>query len=203
MPGKAMYRHILIATDGSRSAGKAVATGLALAAALKAEVTAITAEEPFEALLVAEPSQRLPMAEFEHAAAESARRILAEISERAREQGIDCATMQVSDFPAPAILATAKARGVRLDRHVVARPPWPRPAVPGEPGPAHSGPEPDPDPDLQIGHWHLASGSAVRERSSRSVGTGDISVASPSRSDIAHFGRPGLRCINVRPATEA
>lgn len=87
MPGKAMYRHILIATDGSRSAGKAVATGLALAAALKAEVTAITAEEPFEALLVAEPSQRLPMAEFEHAAAESARRILAEVSERAREQG--------------------------------------------------------------------------------------------------------------------
>jgi len=114
MPGKAMYRHILIATDGSRSAGKAVATGLALAAALKAEVTAITAEEPFEALLVAEPSQRLPMAEFEHAAAESARRILAEISERAREQGIDCATMQVSDFPAPAILATAKARGCDL-----------------------------------------------------------------------------------------
>jgi hypothetical protein len=35
-------------------AGKAVATGLAFAAALKARVTAVTAEEPLEALMVAE-----------------------------------------------------------------------------------------------------------------------------------------------------
>jgi nucleotide-binding universal stress UspA family protein len=109
-----MYQHILIATDGSRLAGKAVAAGLALAAALKARVTAVTAEEPLEALVVAEPSQRSPVGEFERAAAESARRILTEVSERAREQGIECATVQVSDFPAPAILATAKARGCDL-----------------------------------------------------------------------------------------
>lgn len=109
-----MYRHILIATDGSKMAGKAVAAGLALAAALKTKVTAVTAEEPLEALMVAEPSQRAPVAEFEHAAAESARRILADVCEKAREQGIDCTTVQVSDFPAPAILATAKARGCDL-----------------------------------------------------------------------------------------
>ncbi|HWE20017.1 MAG TPA: universal stress protein [Hyphomicrobiaceae bacterium] len=109
-----MYQHILIATDGSRLAGKAVATGLALAAALRARVTAVTAEEPLEALMVAEPSQRSPVGEFERVAAESARRILAEVHERAQEQGIDCATVQVSDFPAPAILATAKARGCDL-----------------------------------------------------------------------------------------
>jgi nucleotide-binding universal stress UspA family protein len=109
-----MYKHIVIATDGSKLAGKAVATGLALAAALKAKVIAVTAEEPFETLMVAEPSLRSPMAEFERAAAESARRILAEVSERAREHGVECATVQVSDFPAPAILATAKARGCDL-----------------------------------------------------------------------------------------
>jgi nucleotide-binding universal stress UspA family protein len=109
-----MYHHILIATDGSRLAGKAVATALGLAAALKARVTAVTAEEPLEALMVAEPSQRSPVGEFERVAAESARRILAEVSERARGQGIDCATVQVNDFPAPAILATAKARGCDL-----------------------------------------------------------------------------------------
>jgi nucleotide-binding universal stress UspA family protein len=109
-----MYQHILIATDGSRLAGKAVATALALASVLKAKVTAITAEEPLEPLMVAEPSQRSPVAEFERVAAESARRILAEVHERAREQGVDCATVQVSDFPAPAILATAKARGCDL-----------------------------------------------------------------------------------------
>jgi nucleotide-binding universal stress UspA family protein len=109
-----MYQHILIATDGSKLAGKAVTAGLGLAAALKAKATAVTAEEPLEALMVAEPSQRSPMAEFERAAAESARRILAEVRQKAREQGIDCDTVQVSDFPAPAILATAKARGCDL-----------------------------------------------------------------------------------------
>jgi nucleotide-binding universal stress UspA family protein len=109
-----MYQHILIATDGSRLASKAVATGLTLAAVLKARVTAVTAEEPLEALMVAEPSQRSPVGEFERVAVESARRILAEVGERARGQGIECATVQVNDFAAPAILATAKARGCDL-----------------------------------------------------------------------------------------
>ncbi|HWE18241.1 MAG TPA: universal stress protein [Hyphomicrobiaceae bacterium] len=109
-----MYQHILIATDGSRLASKAVATGLTLAAVLKARVTAVTAEEPLEALMVAEPSQRSPVGEFERVAAESARRILAEVSERARGQDVECATVQVNDFPAPAILTTAKARGCDL-----------------------------------------------------------------------------------------
>ena len=44
-----MYQHILIATDGSKLAGKAVSAGLSLAAALKAKATAVTAEEPLEA----------------------------------------------------------------------------------------------------------------------------------------------------------
>jgi nucleotide-binding universal stress UspA family protein len=109
-----MYQHILIATDGSRLAGKAVTTGLTLAAALKARVTAVTAEEPLEALMVAEASQRSPVGEFERVAAESARRILAEVSKTAREQGVECAAVQVSDLPARAILATAKARGCDL-----------------------------------------------------------------------------------------
>jgi nucleotide-binding universal stress UspA family protein len=109
-----MYQHILIATDGSKLAGKAVAIGLGLAAALKAKVTAVTAEEPFEALMVADPSQRPPIKEFEYAAAEGARRILAEVNERARERGVECTTVQVTDFAAPAILATAKARGCDL-----------------------------------------------------------------------------------------
>jgi nucleotide-binding universal stress UspA family protein len=64
--------------------------------------------------MVAEPSQRSPVGEFERVAADSARRILAEVGERARRQGIECATVQVNDFAAPAILATAKARGCDL-----------------------------------------------------------------------------------------
>jgi nucleotide-binding universal stress UspA family protein len=109
-----VYQHILIASDGSKLADKAVAAGLALAAALKAKATAVTAEEPLETLMMAEASQRLPIAEFERAGAESARRILAEIRKRAQARGIDCATVQVNDFAAPAILATAKAQGCDL-----------------------------------------------------------------------------------------
>lgn len=109
-----MYKHILIASDGSRLAGKAVAAGLGLAKVLHAKVTAITAEEPFSNLIVAEASSRSPMGEFEHAAAESARRILADVSEAARKHGLDCTTVQVSTFPAEAIVATAKARGCDL-----------------------------------------------------------------------------------------
>ena len=42
-----MYKHILIATDGSELAGKAVAAGFALAKRLGAKVTAVTAIEPW------------------------------------------------------------------------------------------------------------------------------------------------------------
>ena len=45
-----MYKHILIATDGSELAGKAVAAGFALARELKASVTAVTVTEPWTAL---------------------------------------------------------------------------------------------------------------------------------------------------------
>ena len=40
-----MYKHLLIATDGSELAAKAVEQGLALAKALHAKATAITATE--------------------------------------------------------------------------------------------------------------------------------------------------------------
>ena len=42
-----MYKHILIATDGSELAAKAVAQGLDLAKALGAKVTAVTVTEPW------------------------------------------------------------------------------------------------------------------------------------------------------------
>ena len=42
-----MYKHILIATDGSELAGKAQAQGLELARALKAQVTVLTVTAPF------------------------------------------------------------------------------------------------------------------------------------------------------------
>jgi nucleotide-binding universal stress UspA family protein len=42
-----MYKHILIATDGSELAGKGVEAGLALGKRLGTKVTAVTAIEPW------------------------------------------------------------------------------------------------------------------------------------------------------------
>ena len=41
-----MYKHILIPTDGSERSARAIAQGMALAAAVKAKVTALMATAP-------------------------------------------------------------------------------------------------------------------------------------------------------------
>jgi nucleotide-binding universal stress UspA family protein len=109
-----MYRHVLIATDGSELAQKAVAAGLALAKGLKAKVTVVTATEPWSAMVIGEPALAFPIEEYEKAAAESAARILAGVSAAAKDAGVACETVHVSDFPAEGIVATAKARGCDL-----------------------------------------------------------------------------------------
>ena len=109
-----MYKHILIATDGSELAGKAVTTGLALAKILNAKVTAINATEPWTAMVVGEAALAFPVEEYEKGAAESAARILSEISAAAQKQNVPCETVHVNDFPAEAIVETAKARGCDL-----------------------------------------------------------------------------------------
>lgn len=55
-----MYKHILIATDGSELAKKAATTGLALAKELKAKVTAVTATEPWTAMVTGEADSSSP-----------------------------------------------------------------------------------------------------------------------------------------------
>jgi nucleotide-binding universal stress UspA family protein len=109
-----MYRHILIATDGSELAQKAVAAGLALAKELKAKVTVVTATEPWSAMVLGEPALAFPIEEYEKAAAENAARILAGVSAAARDAAVACETVHVNDFPAEGIVATAKAKGCDL-----------------------------------------------------------------------------------------
>jgi nucleotide-binding universal stress UspA family protein len=108
-----MYRHILIATDGSELAQKAVSAGLALARELKAEVTVLTATEPWSAMAT-EPALVFPIEEYEKAAAERAARILADAAAAAKEAGVPCGTAHVDDFPAEGIVDTARAKGCDL-----------------------------------------------------------------------------------------
>jgi nucleotide-binding universal stress UspA family protein len=104
-----MYKHILIATDGSELAGKAVAAGFALARELRAQVTAVTVTEPWTALVPGEVMIAFPVKDYEKTANENAARILSGVSALARKADISCATIHAKDqFPADGILDTAK-----------------------------------------------------------------------------------------------
>jgi nucleotide-binding universal stress UspA family protein len=106
-----MFKRLLIATDGSELAGKGVARGLALAKQLGAQAVVLTATEPWTAMTNGEGfAFDFPIEEYETAAAKHAQEILAKVREEGRQAGVECETVHVSDFPAEAILATAKAK---------------------------------------------------------------------------------------------
>ena len=110
-----MFQHILIATDGSEIAAKAVNGGLKLAKTLAARVVVMTASEPWHAFVNAETiAIHFPADEYERATKEEAARILAEVRAEAVTLGIACETLHVSNFPAEAIIETAKANACDL-----------------------------------------------------------------------------------------
>jgi nucleotide-binding universal stress UspA family protein len=110
-----MYKHILIATDGSELAGKAVAAGFDLARQLEAKVTAVTVTEPWTAYMSGEFGLAFPVDEYEKSSSENAVHILASVSKLARKANIECATVHAKDqFPADGILEAAKANNCDL-----------------------------------------------------------------------------------------
>ena len=110
-----MYAHILIATDGSELAEKAVEQGLALTKILSSKATAITVTEPWTAAVSGEWAVAFPVEEYEKAAATNAQRILDRVRETAKRIGVACQTVHVKDqFAAEGIVEEAKARGCDL-----------------------------------------------------------------------------------------
>jgi nucleotide-binding universal stress UspA family protein len=110
-----MYKHILIATDGSELAGKAVAVGFDLARQLGSQVTVVTVTEPWTVYMTGEAAIGFPVEEYEKSAKESATHILAGVSKLARKANIPCATIHVNDqFPAEGILEAAKKNNCDL-----------------------------------------------------------------------------------------
>ena len=100
-----MFKHILIATDGSELAGKAVATGLRLAKSLSAQVVAVVATEPWTSMVGGDGmALTFPVEEYEKSSAERAQGILTKVREDAAREGVSCETVHVVDFPAEAIL---------------------------------------------------------------------------------------------------
>jgi len=113
-----MFKHILIATDGSPLANKAVAHAVALAKSLKAKVTAVTVTEPWDALsmaALAESQVRNPVADYEERMAAAANRILWAVSAAAKKQDVPCATLYVKErLPAEGIIETAQTQACDL-----------------------------------------------------------------------------------------
>lgn len=106
-----MYRHILIATDGSELATKALEQGLDLAKRVGAQVTIVTVTEPwspFDMAQEAREGRADPIGQFETIAAKAANRILAGAAQRAKALGISADCVHVKDrYPAEGIMATA------------------------------------------------------------------------------------------------
>src|SRR5215216_6277981 len=78
-----MYQHLLIATDGSELAGKAVDHGLALAKELGAKVTAVTVSEPLASMMAGEAVYPTLIDEYDKAMEASAKRVLDPLRETA------------------------------------------------------------------------------------------------------------------------
>ena len=113
-----MYRHILIPTDGSELAHKAVVHGLGLAKSVGAKVTALTVEASFNVYDVP-ASQMAKMSaafdEYTEQVKKHAARVLSKVADEAKAAGVPCETLQVTqDRPYESIVATAKDKGCDL-----------------------------------------------------------------------------------------
>lgn len=116
-----MYRHILIATDGSKPSVKAVNHGVKLAKSVGAQVTIMTATELWSAVAMSagiEAGIANPIEDYEKTVAESAKRTLAAASKVAEKAELAVKTEHVPDRRASeAIVETARKR--RCDLIVV------------------------------------------------------------------------------------
>lgn len=110
-----MYRNILIATDGSALAGKAVTHGITLAKSVGAKVTALIVEAPFNVFDVPESRIWKMSEEFAHHAAavkRHATKVLGDVAEAAKKAGVACDAVQIEDdSPYQAIIKIANDKG--------------------------------------------------------------------------------------------
>jgi nucleotide-binding universal stress UspA family protein len=113
-----MYRNILIATDGSQLAEKAVSHGVSLAKSTGAKVTALIVEASFNVFNVPESQIReMPAAFAQHAehVKQHAAKVLNHVADVAKTAGVPCDTIQLEDDqPYLAIIKTAEDKGCDL-----------------------------------------------------------------------------------------
>lgn len=110
-----MYKTILVATDGSEISQRAVAQGIALAAALKARIVGVTVTPPWYGEAVAETALNFPIEAYAKAANDSADRSLSSLAALAKSSGVECKTVHLADkFADEGVLEVARAENCDL-----------------------------------------------------------------------------------------
>jgi nucleotide-binding universal stress UspA family protein len=113
-----MYNHVLIPSDGSEVAEKAVTAGIEFARTIGARITAFTAMREYQLPGHAElmSHKRVPSPwEHEERAKRDAQQILAAIAQRAAAAGVECdGDYALCDRPHEAIIDAAKKHNCDL-----------------------------------------------------------------------------------------
>jgi nucleotide-binding universal stress UspA family protein len=110
-----MFKHVLIATDGSELAQEAADKAIELAKALGARATAVVVIEPFHVLTVNVEQLERTRQEYDARAKRQADEILGAIKAKAEAAGVALAAKVVHhDHPYEAIIRTAAAEGCDL-----------------------------------------------------------------------------------------
>ena len=107
-----MYTNMLIPTDGSELAGKAVQHGIAFAKRIGAKVTVLTVLAPFHTFTT--DTQMIEDTPAEHKARmqKHAEKILCAVTHATQAAGVACETVQVEhEHPYQAIIDTAESKG--------------------------------------------------------------------------------------------
>jgi len=161
-----MYRHLLIATDGSELAEKAVAQGLALAKELGAKVTALTVTEPFASMIAGEAVYPTLIVEYDKAIESSAKNILAPVSTAAgkrRRDLRDCT--REGSVPGRRDHGDRQSKRMRPDCHGFSRPARRGQASHGQSSGQSNGLQPNSRTRLPIARRQSISSTAPQRKS--------------------------------------
>ena len=110
-----MYKNILIPTDGSELAGKAVQHGVTLAKSLGAKVTILTVTVPFHIFTVETKMVEDTPAEYKKRVQDDSAKLLASAADTAKAAGVVCDTMHIEhEHVYQAIIDAAKAKSCDL-----------------------------------------------------------------------------------------
>jgi nucleotide-binding universal stress UspA family protein len=118
-----MYTSILIPTDGSELAEKAVQHGIALAKRIGAKVTVLTVLPPFRTFTTDTQMIEDTPAQYKARMQEHAEKTLGAVVRAAQAAGVVCERVQVEhEHPYQAIIDTAESKGCDLIVNGLTRP---------------------------------------------------------------------------------